>query len=168
MLALKANTMKLLTEYSVTPITLKDECDVDTLCRRFEERRRIMIRTEFAGCCKSYTCKQMEKRRHKVPFVCPTNKLASNYGDTGCTIDRFFSVGMTEDIKMAKFDGSPYDAIVFDEIFFSSIRRLARIKRYCSEHPKKIVIATGDTSWRGSIALPTSATTTSTTTSAWA
>ena len=39
----------------------------------------------------------------------------------------------------------------FDEIFFSSIRKLARIKRYCEEHPDRIVIATGDTSQLESI-----------------
>ena len=44
-----------------------------------------------------------------------------------------------------RFDDIPYDTIVFDEIFFSSVRKLARIKRYCEEHPEKIIIATGDT-----------------------
>jgi hypothetical protein len=87
----------------------------------------------------------MEHRGHKVLFVCPTNKLASNYGESGCTINRFFSIGMTEDTKMAKFDDSPFDTIVFDEIFFCSVRKLARIKRYCDANPDKIVIATGDT-----------------------
>ena len=48
--------------------------------------------------------------------------------------------------KMAKFDDSQYDVVVFDEIFFSSVRKLARIKRYCDKNPEKIVIATGDTS----------------------
>ena len=33
---------------------------------------------------------------------------------------------------------------MFDEVFFYSVRKLARIKRYCDEHPEKIVIATGD------------------------
>jgi len=55
---------------------------------------------------------------------------------------------MTEQTQMAKFDDGPYDTIVFDEIFFSSIRKLARIKRYCDEHPEKIVIATTPHSWR--------------------
>ena len=77
-------------------------------------------------------------------FVCPTNKLASKYGKDGCTINKFFGIGLTEQTKMARFDDSPYDTIVFDEIFFSSVRKLARIKRYCDEHPEKIIIATGD------------------------
>ncbi len=33
-------------------------------------------------------------------------------------------MGMTEDSKMAKFDDSPYDTIVFDEIFFGSVKKL--------------------------------------------
>ena len=132
-------------ERPVKPITLQGEYDMDTICKHFEEKRRVMIRAEFAGCGKSYACEEMEKRGHKVLFVCPTNKLASKYGKNGCTVNRFFSIGMTEDTKMAKFDDSPFDTIVFDEIFFCSVRKLARIKRYCDEHPEKIVIATGDT-----------------------
>ena len=46
---------------------------------------------------------------------------------------------------MAKFDDSGYDTIVFDKIFFCSVRNLARIKRYCESNPEKIVVATGDT-----------------------
>ncbi len=45
---------------------------------------------------------------------------------------------------MAKFDDSPYDTIVFDESFLSSVRKLARIKRYCDENPEKKAIASGD------------------------
>ena len=127
------------------PLTLQNEYDMDTICRHFEEQKRVMIGAEYAGCGKSYACKQMEQRGHKVLFVCPTNKLASNCGDNGCTINRFFSIGVTEDNKIAKFDDGSYDTIVFDEIFFSSVRKLAKIKRYCDEHPAKIVIATGDT-----------------------
>ncbi|MFM7986711.1 MAG: hypothetical protein ACKPKO_46090, partial [Candidatus Fonsibacter sp.] len=94
---------------------------------------------------KSYTCKSMETRGHKVLFVCPTNKLANNYKEHGCTINRFFGIGLTESTKLAKFDDSGYDTIVFDEIFFCSVRNLARIKRYCESNPDKIVVATGDT-----------------------
>jgi hypothetical protein len=46
------------------------------------------------------------------------NKLATNYGDNGITVNRFFGFGLSEDTKMAKFDDSEYDTIVFDEIVF--------------------------------------------------
>ncbi len=62
------------------PIILQDKYDVDTICRHLEERRRIMIRAEFVGCGESYACKQMQKRGHKVLFVCPTEKLAAITG----------------------------------------------------------------------------------------
>ena len=87
----------------------------------------------------------METRGHKVLLVCPTNKLAINYKEHGCTINQFFGVGLTEGTKMAKFDGSGYGTIVFDEIIFCSVRNLVRIKRYCESNPDKIVVATGDT-----------------------
>jgi hypothetical protein len=127
------------------PLTRCDEYDVDKLCGFFEEHRRVMVRAEFAGCGKSFTCKSMENRGHRVLFVCPTKKLASYYGENGITLNKFFSIGMTENSKMARFDDSPYDTIVFDEIFFASIRKLARIKHYADKHPEKIIIATGDT-----------------------
>ncbi|MFM7978455.1 MAG: hypothetical protein ACKPKO_03985, partial [Candidatus Fonsibacter sp.] len=45
-----------------------------------------------------------------VLFVCPTNKLANNYKEHGCTINKFFGVGLTEGTRMAKFDDTGYDA----------------------------------------------------------
>ena len=57
----------------------------------------------------------------------------------------FFGIGLTEESKVTWFDDTNYDTVVFDEIFFYSIRRLARIKKYCDDNPEKIVIATGDT-----------------------
>ena len=54
---------------------------------------------------------------------------------------------MTEDAtqKIAKFDDSRYDVIVFDEIYFANVRMLAKIKRYSENNPGKIILATGDT-----------------------
>jgi hypothetical protein len=73
----------------------------------------MMIRAEFAGSGKSYTCKQMKNRGHNVVFVCPTNTLASNYGDIGITINKFFGFGLSGDAKMTKFDDSEYDTVCF-------------------------------------------------------
>ena len=54
---------------------------------------------------------------------------------------------MTDDAtqRMSKFDDSAFDVIVFDEIYFASIRMLAKIKRYSESNPNKIILATGDT-----------------------
>ena len=77
----------------------------------------------------------MSARGHRVLFVWPTNKLARQYGQHGCTVNHFFGTGLTEDTKMAKFDDSGYDTIVFDEILLCCVRKLMRIKRYCERHP---------------------------------
>ena len=147
LMALKENRLVQIHEHVARNIELaiEDEYDTDKLCGYIEEHRRMMIRAEYGGCGKSYTCKSMETRGHKVLFVCPTNKLANNYKEHGCTINKFFGVGLTESTRLAKFDDSGYDTIVFDEIFFCSVRNLARIKRYCESNPDKIVVATGDT-----------------------
>jgi hypothetical protein len=39
----------------------------------------------------------------------------------------------------------PYDTIAFDDRSSAASESWRRIKRYCEEHPDKIVIATGDT-----------------------
>ena len=108
----------------------------------FEDKKRVMVRAEYAGCGKSYAASYMEKLGHKVLFVCPTNKLGIN--NKGITINIFFGFGKTDDIKMAKFDDSDYDVIVFDEIYFYSIGMLQRIKKYCESNINKIILATGD------------------------
>ncbi|MFM7985158.1 MAG: hypothetical protein ACKPKO_38150, partial [Candidatus Fonsibacter sp.] len=68
-----------------------------------------MKRAEYGGCGKSFACKPMESKGHKVLFVCPTHKLASNYKDHGCTSKKFCGIRLTEDTNMAKFDDIGYD-----------------------------------------------------------
>jgi superfamily II DNA or RNA helicase len=96
-----------------------------------------MIKAEYAGCGKSYACKYMENLGYKVLFVCPTNKLVQNNKDNGITLNKFFSIGLTEDTKLKKFDDSDYDVIVFDEIYFANVYLLTRIKNYIDNNPDK-------------------------------
>jgi hypothetical protein len=137
-------------------LSIEDEYNADKLCEIIEKEKRMMIRADFAGSGKSYTCKEMPKRGHNVIFVCPTNKLASDYekeeedeyakyGINGITVNKFFGFGLTEDTKMTKFDDSEYDTVVFDEIVFHNTFILRKIKKYCENNPDKIIVATGDT-----------------------
>ena len=66
-------------------IGINDEWNVSEICDHFLKHRRVMVRAEYAGCGKSFACKAMEARGHKVHFVCPTNKLAQNNLDNGVT-----------------------------------------------------------------------------------
>ena len=105
-----------------------------------------MVRADLPGCGKSYACEYMKTLGHKVLFVCPTNELLQNYNLDGVTINRFFGLSMDDEDSRKKFDCDEYDVIVFDEIYFSSIQKLSKIKKFCIENPNKIIIATGDTS----------------------
>ena len=69
---------------------------MDKLCGHIEEHRRMMIRAEYGGCGKSYACKSMEPRGHKVLYVCRTFRLASNCKEHGCTLNKIFGKGLTE------------------------------------------------------------------------
>ena len=104
-----------------------------------------MIKPEYGGCGKSYTCMSMKRMGHKVLCVCPTNRLANNYKEHGCTLNKFFGLGLTQGANMAKFDDTVYDTIIFYETFFCSVSSLVRIKRYGESNPDNIVITTGDT-----------------------
>jgi hypothetical protein len=136
-------------------IEVKDEWDVDELCKHILEHKRVMIRAKYPGSGKSYVCEHLAKTGNNVLFVCPTNRLAQKYKQRGVTANKFFGIGFSkgeEDEKSKNefvvkiFDHSDYNVIVFDEIYFSSLRMLAKIRRFCSDNPDKIVVATGDTS----------------------
>ena len=88
-------------EPKIPPIelSLQDEYHTTKHCEYGGQHKRVMVRAEYAGCGKSYACEQMKQRGHKVLLVCPTNKLASNYDEDGCTINRFFGIGLTEETK---------------------------------------------------------------------
>ena len=77
---------------SVNACPVINEWDVNELCDLFEAKRRVMIRAVFAGSGKSFACKAMENRGHKVLFVCPTNKLVQNNRDSGVTLNQFLAL----------------------------------------------------------------------------
>ena len=72
-------------------LALEDENNTDNLGGYIEEHNRMMIRAEYGGCSKSNTCNSMGTMGHKVVFACPTNNLANNYKEHGCTINKSFS-----------------------------------------------------------------------------
>ena len=81
---------------------------------------------------------------YNVLFVVPTNVLVQKYNEAA-TINDFFGFGVDENMKVCKSDDSSYDVIAFDEILFSDVSNLRRIKHYVDNNTTKIVIATGDT-----------------------
>ena len=81
---------------------------------------------------------------YNVLFVVPTNVLVQKYNDAA-TINDFFGFCINEDMKVKKIDDSPYNVIAFDEILFSDVSNLRKIKNYVDNNKDKIIVATGDT-----------------------
>ena len=44
----------------VNQLDVPDEYDTTYICRLFEKYKRVMVKAEYAGCGKSYACKEME------------------------------------------------------------------------------------------------------------
>ena len=64
LMALKENRLVQLHEHAAQRIELTIEYEYTTgkLCGYIEEHKRMMIKAEYGGCGKSYTCKSMETR----------------------------------------------------------------------------------------------------------
>ena len=69
------------------------------------------------------------RKKYKVMFVCPTNKLLQAFEGEALTINEFFGISFG-DVKLAPCDYSYFDVIVFDEIYFSSLSTYWRIKQF--------------------------------------
>ena len=131
----------------VNRLEVPDEYDTNAICNQLVEHRRVILKAELPGCGKSYACKRLEDLGYNVLFVCPTNELCKNNLDDGImsvTVHTFFGCGISDDVRMSRFDDSDFHAIVFDEIYLNDLKFLTKIKHY-SDNPQKLVMATSDT-----------------------
>ena len=55
-----------ITEPKAERVDIKNEWDTPEICKVFEDKKRVMVRAEYAGCGKSYAASYMEKLGHKV------------------------------------------------------------------------------------------------------
>ena len=141
---LKINDFIKIEEPTFTKLHIEDEYDTLSICNQIIKNNRVMIRAAYGGSGKSYICEYFEKMGYNVLFVVPTNVLVQKYNEA-VTINEFFGFGIDENMKVGKFDDSSYNVIAFDEILFSDVSNLRRIKNYVDNNTTKIVIATGDT-----------------------
>ena len=140
---LRINNLIKIEEPKFTRLHIDDEYDTPAICKQIIKNNRVMIRAEYGGSGKSYICEYFEKIGYNVLFVVPTNVLVQKYNEAA-TINEFFGFGIDENVKINKFDDSSYDVIVFDEILFSDVSNLRRIKNYVDNNQNKIIVATGD------------------------
>ena len=80
------------------------------------------------GTGKSYICQRMVERGFNVIVICPTNKLLQSFEGEATTMNKFFGINFGN-IKLDEFDYSPYDCIVFDEVYFSNVSTYWKIKQ---------------------------------------
>jgi hypothetical protein len=131
-------------EYVQEELKIEDEYNSEEFHKVFKEHKKVIVRAEYAGCGKSSSCKSLQDFGYRVLMICPTNKLLRNHSDVeSVTLNKFFGYGVDDNVKMKKFDDSPYDVIIFDEIYFTDIKGLRKIYKY-SLNNDKIILATGD------------------------
>ena len=134
-----------ITEYENKTGDVKDEWNTDEIIdEHILTEKRLMIRGDVPGTGQSFICKHLQARNYKVLFVVPTNNLKQECGAEAMTINKFFGISYGDE-RLEKFDYSNVDVIVFDEIYFHSVGKLALIWDFVRNNPDKIVVATGDT-----------------------
>ena len=75
----------------------------------------------------------------------PTNRLLQEQ-EVEATTYKFFSIVVHEDVgeKLPVFDYSPFNVVVFDEVYMSNLYVLDKVRRLIKENPDIIAIGTGD------------------------
>ena len=131
--------------YKSQQLPIKNKYETDTIIEPINVNNPLMTRGELPGTGQSYICQKMVEKDYKVTFVCPTNKLLQAFEGEALTINEFFGIYFG-DVKLAPFDYSYFDVIVFDEIYFSSLSIYWRIKQFVElNKDSKKNIGTGDT-----------------------
>ena len=93
-------------------------------------------------------------------FVVPTNQMSQEKECDAITLNNFFSIPMekgeekpveTQSVSSAGeqgslpvFDHSPFNVVVFDEVYMANVYILNKIRLFTKENTNKIIIATGD------------------------
>jgi hypothetical protein len=107
-----------------------------------------MLKAATPGCGKSYICGGMVNLGYKVLFTCPIHKLVQTYEAANdklisATINTLFYIRVGEETIKA-FDYTDYNVFMVDEIYFSDMQVLNRIKRFIVSTTDKYYTATGD------------------------
>ena len=74
----------------------------------------------------------------------PQNSLSQNIDDDAVTTNKCFAIPVGDGEKLPEFDHSPYNCIVFDEIYMNGTHILNKIREFVKRNPNKIIIGAGD------------------------
>ena len=103
-----------------------------------------MLRAKYAGSGKSFIGKHLQKMGYNTLFVVPQNMLKQDIDCDAETLNTFFSIPVFKGDRLPRYDYSPYQVTVFDEIYMSSPFILNKIRVFCEENPDLIIIGAGD------------------------
>ena len=130
-------------------IPIEDERKTESICKKVIKQNPVIIRGKFPGTGKSYIGQHFQKMSKNVLFVVPTNRQLQEIQDKGIeatTYNKFFSIAVHEDAgeKLPIYDYSPFDVIVFDEIYMLNLYTLNKVWQFMENNTHIIRIATGD------------------------
>ena len=142
----KFNEVPEIPKISNVKVEVEDEWDTKAICEKIMLRNSVIIRGKFPGTGKSYVGEYFQKMGKNVLFVVPTNRLLQEKEVEATTYNKFFSIAVHEDVgeKLPAFDYSPFNVVVFDEVYMSNLYVLDKVRRFIQENPDIIVIGTGD------------------------
>ena len=128
----------------------ENEWDRESICKYIQDRTEpVIILGKFPGTGKSAIGEYFAQMNKNVLFVMPNDRQLQEKlcdGLEATTYNKFFSVAVDDERgKMPKFDYSPYDVIVFDEVFMLGTFWKNKIRMFNKDNPDKIRILTGDT-----------------------
>ena len=138
--------MPAIPKLSNVKVEVEDEWDTKAICEKLMLRNPVIIRGKFPGTGKSYIGEYFQKVGKNVLFVVPTNRLLQEKEVEATTYNKIFSISVHEDVgeKLPAFDYSPFNVVVFDEVYMSNLYVLDKVRRFIQENPDIIVIGTGD------------------------
>ena len=142
----KFNEVPEIPKISNIKVEVEDEWDTKAICEKIMLRNPVIVRGKFPGTGKSYIGEYFQKMGKNVLFVVPTNRLLQEKEVEATTYNKFFSIAVHEDVgeKLPAFDYSPFNVVVFDEVYMSNLYVLDKVRRFIKENPDIIVIGTGD------------------------
>ena len=142
----KFNEVPEIPKISNIKVEVEDEWRTKAICEKIMLRNPVIIRGKFPGTGKSYIGEYFQKMGKNVLFVVPTNRLLQEKEVEATTYNKFFSIAVHKDVgeKLPAFDYSPFNVVVFDEVYMSNLYVLDKVRRFIQENPDIIVIGTGD------------------------
>lgn len=146
--------IKINTDDKIIKKTFDDEFNLNDIITFINNNNKVLISAKFAGCGKSYICKQLSKNKDEILFITPTNVLSLEYKKEGYkskTAHKYLGVNFEKTKQTAPKKDKNIKYIVFDEVYLFDYELLKLIYKRMREEPNIIYLATGDPNQRDAI-----------------